>query len=133
MLEMSRVDFMLGVLSSLVATVLFECRVYLANALLKPSLRLVTETNGKKPPIRLASLGLVVPPTLFFLVMTLPPTVLAPSEPYPTFVVVHFSGLSHIGVIADEDGYYRLPNRESSKAIFSDDVLRKIDSFRRPR
>ena len=130
---MSRVDFMLGILSSLVATILFECRVYLAKALIEPSLRWVTETVGKRSPIKLASLGLAVPPSLFLLVMTLPPTVLAPSEPYPTFVVVQFSGLSHIGVIADEDGYYRLPNRKSSKAFFSDDLLREIDSFRRPR
>jgi len=56
----------------------------------------------------------------------------APEEQYKFGTLVFFSGLTHVGVIADERGFYHASRRHGViYSEFNDYWLKRIDGFRR--
>ncbi|PYS71282.1 MAG: hypothetical protein DMF69_10865 [Acidobacteria bacterium] len=56
----------------------------------------------------------------------------APEEQYKFGTLVFFSGLSHVGVVADEHGFYHASRRHGViYSEFNDYWLKRIDGFRR--
>jgi len=56
----------------------------------------------------------------------------APEEQYKFGTLVFFSGLSHVGVVADENGFYHASRRHGViYSQFNDYWLKRIDGFRR--
>jgi len=56
----------------------------------------------------------------------------APEEQYKFGTLVFFSGLSHVGVVADENGFYHASRRHGViYSEFNDYWLKRIDGFRR--
>jgi cell wall-associated NlpC family hydrolase len=59
-------------------------------------------------------------------------TAAAPEEKFKFGTLVFFSGLSHIGIVADENGFYHASRRHGVVySPFSDYWLSRIDGFRR--
>ena len=56
----------------------------------------------------------------------------APNEEYKFGTLVFFNGLAHVGVVADEHGFYHASRRHGViYSPFNDYWLKRIDGFRR--